>query len=79
MVLHYERCSVEEVFLFSNENEFKSHLLKLLNEVTEEVNVNENISLEELIKLIDKTFNYDDGDFWRIPMKIKNNKAYKMK
>ena len=74
LVEHYDKCCVEEMYPFADENSFRKHLRELLEELDDvEIVIKEEISTKELVDLVNEKFNYSDGDFWRIMYKVEDD------
>jgi len=86
-IVVFDKSSVEETLVYDTPNDFYEGIKGLFKEHVDGDEILESIEgkdikLSEMIKLLNETFNYDDGDFWRLPFwnghKIEENDFEKL-
>ena len=74
LLLFYDKYIVEKIQLFQDEESLKKRLVTLLQKDRVE-SIGENNTIEEIMHIFNKRFNYDGGDFWMLVYKVDGKTA----
>jgi hypothetical protein len=77
LLLCYDKYIVENIYLFQDEESLKKHLINMLLRdcSPRNIEIDDNNTMKEVMHIINKEYNYDDGDFCNLVYKVNGKTA----